>query len=44
VSVSDYLSDERFCSDVSETIEENFDQRDFMGLLLEDFLFQARKR
>ncbi|MCQ6268614.1 hypothetical protein M1K46_23850 [Fictibacillus sp. WQ 8-8] len=44
VPASDYLRGELFCTDVSEAMEEAFTQRDLISILLDDLLFQAKKK
>jgi hypothetical protein len=44
VPVSDYLRGELFCDDVSEAMEEPFSQTDLINVLLDDFLYQAKRR
>lgn len=44
VPVSEYLRGELFCDDVTEAANEKFTHIDLLTLLLDDFLFQAKKR
>lgn len=44
IPAADYLRGELFCSDVSEAMEEEFTQKHLIGILLDDLLFQAKKR
>ena len=44
VPVSEYLRGELFCDDVTEAANEKFTHIDLVTLLLDDFLFQAKKR
>ncbi|MED4456157.1 hypothetical protein [Metabacillus fastidiosus] len=44
VAVSDYLRAEFFCDDISEEIEGEFTQQMLTSILLDDFLYQAKKR
>lgn len=43
VPVSDFLRGQLFCDDVSEAMEENITQKDLISILLEDFLFDAKR-
>lgn len=44
IPVSDFLRGEVFCNDVSEAMESDFNQRDLISILLDDFLYQAKRR
>lgn len=44
VPVSDYLRAELFCEDVSDAMEGTFSQKDLISILLDDFLYQAKKK
>lgn len=44
IPVSEYLRGELFCDDVSEAIEEPFTQTNLISILLDDFLYQAKRR
>lgn len=44
VPVSEYLRGELFCDDVTEAANEPFTHIDLVTLLLDDFLYQAKRR
>jgi hypothetical protein len=44
VPVSDYLRGELFCDDVSELIEKPFTQKNLISILLDDFLYQVKRK